>query len=103
MTLAHAVTGASEYAAIAAADIPVVEVTINENDSAGVSISKSKLNIDEGGSGIYKVALDSEPTVDVTVTISGHTGTDVSLSGDTLSAMNTLTFTACQLVQGRRR
>ena len=94
VTLTHAVTGASEYAAIAAADIPVVEVTINENDSAGVSISKSKLNIDEGGSGIYKVALDSEPTVDVTVTISGHTGTDVSLSGDTLSAMNTLTFTA---------
>ena len=38
------------------------------------------------------VVLDSEPSADVTVTISGHAGTDVSLTGQTLTS-DELTFT----------
>ena len=40
----------------------------------------------------YTVRLDSEPTADVTVAITGHAGTDLALSGATLTD-NALTFT----------
>ena len=92
VTLSHALTGASEYAAIAADDVPSVAVRINEDDSAGVTISRTTLTIDEGGSDTYTVVLDTQPSADVTVTISGHAGTDVSLSGQTLTS-DELTFT----------
>ena len=63
-------------------------VTITDDDTAGVTVSESALSIDEGGSDSYTVVLDSQPTASVTVTIAGHSGTDISLSGATL------TFTA---------
>ena len=91
MILSHSVNGASEYAAIAAA-VPSVSVTIDDDDSAGVTISESSLSIGEGGSGAYTVVLDTQPSADVTVTISGHSGTDVSLLGQTLTG-DELTFT----------
>ena len=87
-TLTHAVSG---YGAVTSADS--VTVTITDDDTAGVTVSESALSIDEGGSGTYTVVLDSEPTADVTVAVAGHSGTDISLTGDTL-ANNALTFTA---------
>ena len=63
-------------------------VTITDDDTAGVTVSESALSIDEGGSGSYTVKLDTEPTDDVTVTIAGHSGTDLSLD------KTSLTFTA---------
>ena len=78
VTLSHAVTGASEYAAIAAA-VPSVSVTITDDDTAGVTVSETSLTIEEGDSGTYTVVLTSEPSAEVTVTIGGHSGTDVSL------------------------
>ena len=92
VTLTHALSGASEYAAIAADDIPDVEVTITDNDSVGVTISRTTLTIGEGESDTYTVMLNTEPSAQVTVTISGHSGTDVSLSGQTLTS-DELTFT----------
>ena len=85
VTLSHAVTGASEYAAIDAATVPSVLVKVTENDSAGVSIDPTRLTIGEGDSDTYTVVLDSEPSAQVTVTISGHSGTDVSLSDTELT------------------
>ena len=41
----------------------------------------------------YTVVLTSQPAGDVTVAISGHSGTDLSISGTTLSGDNELTFT----------
>ena len=64
-------------------------VQLTDNDTAGVMLGKSELIVPEGGSATYKVALDSEPTADVTVTITGHAGTDLTLTPTT--AM--LTFT----------
>ena len=64
-------------------------VQLTDNDTAGVMLGKSELIVPEGGSSTYTVALDSEPTADVTVTITGHTGTDLTLTPTT--AM--LTFT----------
>ena len=67
--------------------------TITDDDEAGVTVTPTGLGVTEGGdSADYTVVLDSEPTATVTVTISGHGGTDVSLTGATLSN-DALTFT----------
>ena len=66
-----------------------VVVQLTDNDTAGVTLGKTELVVTEGGSATYTVALDSEPTADVTVTITGHAGTDLTLTPTT--AM--LTFT----------
>ena len=68
-------------------------VTITDDDTAGVTVSKSALSVDEGGSGTYTVKLATQPTGDVTVAVAGHSGTDITLSGDTLTN-DALTFTA---------
>ena len=65
----------------------VVELT--DNDTAGVTLDKAELVVAESGSATYTVALDTEPTADVTVTITGQAGTDLTLTPAT--AM--LTFT----------
>ena len=49
------------------------------------------LRVTEGAAATYTVALGAPPTADVTVTVSGSSGTDVVLSG--LDAQNRLTFT----------
>ena len=56
----------------------------------GVVLSPKELVVAEGATVSYMVRLATEPTADVTVTISGQAGTDVSLSGLT---NNGLTFT----------
>ena len=57
-----------------------VTVTIVDNDTAGVTVSKPALTVMEQDTtgDTYTVALDSQPTAGVTVTVSGHTGTDVT-------------------------
>ena len=65
-----------------------VELTLEDNDTRGVTLSKSELAIAEGDDGTYTVVLDSEPTGPVTVTPARSSGdTDVTASG-------ALTFTA---------
>ena len=56
-------------------------------------ISPLKLMVEESDSASYGVSLATEPTVTVTVTITGHAGTDLSLSGPSLSG-DALTFTS---------
>ena len=69
-----------------------------ERQRAGVSIDPGRrLTIGEGDSDTYTVVLNTEPSADVTVTISGHSGTDVGLS-DT-----ELTFTTGNWDTFRRR
>ena len=52
-------------------DLQVVsdEVVIKDDDTAGVSIWPSSLSVGEGSRQNYTIALDSEPTSDVTVTV----------------------------------
>ena len=61
----------------------------------GVSITPTNLTIDEGDAtgNSYTVVSTTQPTGNVTVTISGHAGTDLTLSGTGLSTTTTLTFT----------
>ena len=87
-TLTHTAAG-GEYAGVAR-DLPA---TVADNDPLGISITPLELKVDESDSADYAVWLDTEPTVEVTVTISGHAGTDLILSGPTLTS-DALTFTA---------
>ena len=62
----------------------------------GVTVSKTALTVTEqdttGDS--YTVALDTEPTADVTVTVAGHAGTDVTPNPTTLTFTSTTWSTA---------
>ena len=65
-----------------------IELTINDNDPLAVMVDPGTLEIDEGASDTYDVVLDTQPAGDVTVTIDGITGADLTLD------KTTLTFTA---------
>ena len=59
-----------------------VSLTLEGDDTRGVTLSETELEIDEGDSGTYTVMLDTEPTASVTVTPSRSSGdTDVTVSG----------------------
>ena len=60
-------------------------VSITDDDTAGVTVSESSLDINEGFYDTYTVVLDTEPVGNVTVTLGGVTGTDVSLDKTTLT------------------
>jgi hypothetical protein len=84
VTISHSASGGG-YDGVSIAS---VDVTITDDDIAGVSISESSLTVGEGSSDSYTVALDSEPTAEVTISIS---------SGDEGKATvepTSLTFTA---------
>ena len=70
-------------------------MSITDDDTAGVSIDPTALTVAEGDltGATYTVELDTQPSADVTVTITGYSGTDIALSGTTLSPTNVLTFT----------
>ncbi len=62
---------------------------------AGLSFSSSAVNVTEGSSATYTVKLATRPTSAVTVTVSGHGSTDLSVDTDstTPNDQTTLTFT----------
>ena len=97
-TVSHAVSGA-DYDEVTADS---VSVTVIDDDVRGVTVSATSLTIDEGGSGSYTVVLDTQPTDDVTVTVtSDHTGVTVSPATLTFTEMNwsvaqTVTVSAAQ-------
>ena len=88
-TLTHTASG-GDYVTVTK-DLPV---TITDDDTAAIVLSGMDLTVTEGDAAgsSYTVKLATQPSGSVTVTISGHDGTDLSLSGTTLSS-NMLTFT----------
>ena len=78
---------------VTAGSVASSTVSITDDDTAGITLSRSAFTVAEGSSESYTVALDSEPTVQVNVTVSGHSGTDLTLSGTLLSVDKALTFT----------
>ena len=62
-----------------------VTVTVAENDTVGVTVRPTDLTIYEGGSESYAVALTSQPTANVTVDIAGHSGSDLTVSSESLT------------------
>ena len=73
--------------------VPDVAVTVTDDETFSIVLSKSSLTVEEGdAAGVtYTVKLAAQPSEEVTVTVSGQAGTDLTLSG--LSTANTLTFT----------
>ena len=76
-TLTHMVAGADYGANNVMAESVTVRVM---NFTGGVAVSPTELAIDEGGSEVYTVSLESQPTGAVTVTVAGHSGTDLTVS-----------------------
>ena len=93
VTLVHAIGSTADTVYDALADQSVT-VSITENDEVGVNINPTTLTVTEGDAtgNSYTVVLATQPTGNVTVTISGHSGTDLTVSGTTLTN-NVLTFT----------
>ena len=75
---------------VSAADLTV---TVTDDDSAAIVLSPTSLTVTEGDEtgDSYTVKLSTQPSDTVTVTIGGHSGTDLSISGSTLNS-NRLTF-----------
>ena len=89
VTLVHTGSG-GEYAGVSAD----LAVTVYDDDKVSIVLRQAPVTVAEGDAAgqTYTVELSDEPSVVVTVTVSGHVGTDLTLVG--LSATNTLTFTA---------
>ena len=84
-SLAH--TASSSDASYDGASISDVTVSVTDDDTAGVTITPTSLNLTEGSSGTYSVVLTSEPAADVVVTIT-HGGDE-----DVAPGSSSLTFT----------
>ena len=69
-------------------------VTVDDDETVSVVLSETALSVDEGDDtgATYTVKLATQPSEEVTVTVTGQAGTDLSLTG--LSTTSTLTFTA---------
>ena len=94
VTLTHA-AGGGDYGAVSGD----LTVTITDNDSPGLAISQSAFTVVEGDSPgqSYTVALTTQPSAAVTVTISGQASTDLSLDKPSLS-FSTSNWSAAQTV-----
>ena len=91
ITLTHIQSG-GDYTGIAADS---VTINVTDSDTRNVVLSPTSLTVTEGDDtgDSYTVKLAAQPSDAVTVTIGGHSGTDLSISGTALSS-NQLTFTA---------
>ena len=97
--LAHGVRG-GDYEGLS---VPIVTVTITEDDVPGVTLSETELTVGEGDSGTYAVVLDTQPTEPVTVAVGVPTRADLTATPPTLTfsqanwnAPQTLTISAAQ-------
>ena len=54
--------------------VSTLTITQNDDETAGLTLSTTDLDVSEGGSASYTVELDSEPTATVTVTVAKSTG-----------------------------
>ena len=72
-------------AGVAAGATAESTVAITDDDAAGVTITPTMFTVLAGESNQYTVVLDSKPTGPVTVTVSGHSGTDLSVNPSTLT------------------
>ena len=81
-TLTHTASG-GDYVNVTK-DLPV---SITDDDTADIVLSETDLTVTEGvaAGSSYTVKLATQPTGEVTVTVSGHAGTDLTLDKTTLT------------------
>ncbi len=75
-----------------------LSVTVTDDDTPDLLLSERSLTINEGENTTYTVELAIVPTDDVTVTIGGWSGTDLSLNNSTLT-FDTNTWNSPQTVR----
>ena len=75
-----------------------VAVTVTDDDTAGVTVSETSLEIEEGDFDTYTIVLDTEPAGDVTVTVGGIANTDLILDKTTLT-FTTVNWNTAQTVK----
>ena len=80
-TVTHTV-GGGDYATETAQD---VSVTVDDDETTSVTIDPKGITVQPGESNQYSVVLGTEPTVPVTVTVTGHSGTDLLVNPDELT------------------
>ncbi len=93
LTITHA--AASDDDRYDEIDIDDVEVTVTDDDTVGLVVAPAAVTVAEADDpttqniaehqGTYTVKLATEPTAEVTVTISGQADTDVSVDKETLT------------------
>ncbi|TGG84438.1 MAG: leucine-rich repeat domain-containing protein, partial [Aphanocapsa feldmannii 288cV] len=88
VTLSHKVSGGN-YDSVTAN----LRVNVTDDQAAALVLTPSSLTLAEGGSGSYTVALNSQPTAAVTVSVSPGSGVTVDTDDDTKGNQSTLTFT----------
>ena len=62
-----------------------VTVGVTDDDVPGIAVSPAQLTVPEGGMRTYTVKLNTQPTADVRVSVSGTSGTDVEVDKPTLN------------------
>ena len=92
--IAHAVAPAESADEYDTATIAGVAVTVDDDETAGVTVSRPRMRMDEGGNGTYTVVLDAQPASDVVIAVTSN-NSDVTVDTDaaTSGSQNTLTFT----------
>ncbi len=94
-SITHAVVASRSADEFDAVNIAGVAVAVTDDETAGVSVSETALEVAEGGSGSYTVRLNTQPTSNVVISVTKTGSTDVTLDTDTGTSGNqtTLTFT----------
>ena len=55
-------------------------VTVIDDDGPGIELSPTSLSMNEGASAAFTVKLETRPTATVTLDVSGHAGTDLTVT-----------------------
>ena len=84
----HEVTSSSDYGAPNNVTASKVAVTVNDDDTRGVTITPTILTVPETASREYTVALTSQPTATVTITITD----DHAVASEVTITSSSLTF-----------
>ena len=79
-TLTHVAAG-GDYGSVS----KDLAVAVTDDDTAALALSAATLAVTEGGSNSYTVALATQPSGDVTVTIGGTSGTDLGVDKSSLT------------------
>ena len=83
-TLVHTASGA-DYGDVTES----LAVTTTDDDPVGITLSAETLEMDEGDDAAYTVRLATQPTAQVTIAVTGHSGTDLAVSSTALTFTTT--------------
>ena len=78
-TIEHAASGGG-YGSVSVSSVVATEA---DNDTAGVTVTPTTLSVPEGSNAKYTVVLDTQPSADVTISLSFAAGSDADITVNT--------------------